>query len=647
MKMSNTITHRIYDFLKEHPPFSFVSKDDLLEISSQISVLYLESGKILFSQGEKPPGYFYVVREGAVQLYNEFKSEKILIDICDEGDIFGIRPLISTDQLYTLTAVVSEEALVYQIPTSAFGVIMQNNKGVENYFSSSFAAGVRNPYAKYSKQRIFDSGEEYLKEDTDLTEVQTVKYNQNIITCFVDTSIQNAAKIMRDNRVGSIVVVNGNQNPIGIITDRDLRNKVVAGDLCIDCEIKDIMSSPVITAHADSTAADLQILMIKKNIHHICITENGTPNSKMVGMVSEHDILVLYGNNPSVFIREIKRAKEVTQLEKIRYRAEQLLKKYLKQEVSISYISRIMTEINNAINIRAIELTITILANKGKTTPNIKWCWLALGSQGREEQLLRSDQDNAIVFEDVSEKEYKNVKSYFLDLAKGVTEILNKCGFSYCPADMMASNERWCLSLKQWNEQFNTWIYTPSSKAVMYSTIFFDFNPIFGDFELAEKMADNIYKSINNQESFLSFLAKNALESPPPLSFFREFMVEHNGEHKNEFDIKARAMMPLVDGARVLTLAARIKGINSTIKRYDKLAEYETENKELFEQLADAYEIVMRFRAMQGLKHNNSGRYFRPEELNKMQRLMLRNCFRPIKELQTILTVRFNLKMFR
>ncbi|MCB0750277.1 MAG: nucleotidyltransferase, partial [Ignavibacteriae bacterium] len=361
----------------------------------------------------------------------------------------------------------------------------------------------------------------------------------------------------------------------------------------------------------------------------------------------EHDILVLYGNNPSVFIREIKRAKEVTQLEKIRYRAEQLLKKYLKQEVSISYISRIMTEINNAINIRAIEFTITKLANEGKTTPNIKWCWLALGSQGREEQLLRSDQDNAIVFEDVAEKEYKNVKSYFLDLAKGVTEILNKCGFIYCPADMMASNERWCLSLKQWNEQFNTWIYTPSSKAVMYSTIFFDFNPIFGDFELAEKMADNIYKSINNQESFLSFLAKNALESPPPLSFFREFMVEHNGEHKNEFDIKARAMMPLVDGARVLTLAARIKGINSTIKRYDKLAEYETENKELFEQLADAYEIVMRFRAMQGLKHNNSGRYFRPEELNKMQRLMLRNCFRPIKELQTILTVRFNLKMFR
>ncbi len=232
-------------------------------------------------------------------------------------------------------------------------------------------------------------------------------------------------------------------------------------------------------------------------------------------------------------------------------------------------------------------------------------------------------------------------------LAQEVTTIFNECGFEFCPAKVMANNPKWCLSLSQWNKQFNDWIHIPGAKEVMYSTIFFDFNPVYGDFELADKMTENIIKSINQQESFLSFLARNALENPPPLSFFREFMVEHNGEHKDEFDIKARAMMPLVDGARILALNARFKGENSTIKRYNKLAEHEPENKELYEQLADAYEIVMRFRAMQGLQHNNEGRYFRPDELNKMQRLILRNCFRPIKELQTILIQRFNLKMFR
>lgn len=645
--MSNTISHRIYDFLKEHPPFSFVSKADLLNISRQISVLYCEKNDLIFRQGESPPEYFYVVREGAVKLFNEYKSEKVLIDVCDEGDIFGIRPLISVDQLYTLTAVVSEESLIYKIPTFPFKAVMQNNSGVKNYFSSSFAAGLRNPYAKFSKQKIFNHSNEEHKEYFNLSEVQTFQFINNPVTCKLETTIQEAATIMRENHVGSIIIVDDNFRPIGIITDRDFRNKVVAGDFCIQCEIKDIMSNPVISASKEATATDLQILMIKNNIHHVCITEDGTPDSKIIGMVSEHDILVLHGNNPSVFIREIIRARNTNHLKQIRHRAEQLLKKYLNQEVSISYISRIMTEINNAINVRAIELVIEKLKSEGKELPDIKWCWLALGSQGREEQLLRTDQDNALVFEDVPSENYESIKKYFLELARGVTEILNVCGFDYCPAKIMASNPKWCKSLSEWNEQFNKWIYTPGAKEVMYTTIFFDFNPVFGDFELADKMANNIYESIDNQESFLSFLARNALENPPPLSFFRDFMVESNGEHKDEFDIKARAMMPLVDGARVLSLYSRIKGINSTIKRYDKLAEVEPENKELFEQLSDAYEIVMRFRAMQGLKHNNTGRYFRPEELNKMQRLMLRNCFRPIKELQTILTVRFNLKMFR
>ncbi len=645
--MSNTIAHRIYDFLKEHPPFSFISKKQLLEISEQVSIVYFESGKVIFQQGEMPPEHFYVVREGAVQLFNEYKTEKVLIDICDEGDIFGIRPLISSEQPYTLTAVVLEEALVYKIPIDIFKNIMLINKAVEHYFSSSFAAGLRNPYAKFVKQRMFEYVDDFLNEGLDLSEIQTIEIKNQPVTCDTNTSIQEAAKRMRKRKVGSIIVVNENYYPIGIITDRDLRNKVVTGDICADCKVEDIMSSPVITSHPEVTAADLHLLMIKNNIHHIIITEDGTAFSKLVGIVSEHDILVLHGNNPSVFIREIKRAKDSVKLRKIRLRAERLLRKYLKQEVSITYISRIITEINYAINKRAIELVLSDLTEAGKEIPNVKWCWLALGSQGREEQLLRSDQDNALVFEDVNSDKYVEVKDFFLSLAKGVNEILHECGFDFCPAEVMARNPKWCLSLSEWKEQFEKWIYTPGAKELMYSTIFFDFNPVYGDYELADKMSENIFNAIKTQQSFLSFLAKNALENPPPLSFFRGFMVESSGEHKDEFDIKARAMMPIVDGARVLILSAGIKGINNTIKRYLKLAELEPENKELYEQLADSYEIVMRFRAVQGLKHNNSGRYFKPDELNKMQRLMLRNCFRPIKELQTLLTVRFNLKMFR
>ncbi len=645
--MNNTIPHRIYDFLKEHPPFNFISKEILLQISQDIIIIYSEKNDVIFKQGDKPPDYFYVVREGAVKLFNEFKNENILIDVCDEGDIFGIRPLISEDRPYTLTAKVSEEALIYKIPTGSFLEIMKLNKNVENYFSSSFTGGIRNPYSKYSKQKYFDESLNIQSENFNFFDIQKIPFGNLPITCALGSTIRNAAMAMKEKKVGSIVVVDETNKPIGIITDKDLRNKVVAGEVASHCIVEDIMSSPVITSDRNATAADLQILMIKNNIHHICVTEDGTTNSKMIGMISEHDILILYGNNPSVLIREINRAKNSEQLRNIRANAELLLRNYLQQEISIDFITRIITEINNAINIKAIDLTISEMAEKNKELPNVKWCWLSLGSQGRGEQLLRSDQDNALVFDDVENIDYEKTKNYFLQLAKGVNDILEDCGFDYCPANVMASNPNWCLSLSEWNKQFESWIYSPGNKEVMYSTIFFDFNPLYGNFELSEKMSENIFRVINNQESFMSFLAKNAIENPPPLSFFRDFMVENNGEHKNEFDIKARAMMPLVDGARVLALAAGLRGINSTIKRFNKLAEIEPENNELFEQLADACEIIIRFRTMQGLKHNNTGRYFKPDELNKMQRLMLRNCFRPIKELQTILTVRFNLNMFR
>ncbi len=218
---------------------------------------------------------------------------------------------------------------------------------------------------------------------------------------------------------------------------------------------------------------------------------------------------------------------------------------------------------------------------------------------------------------------------------------MNECGFEYCPAEMMASNPRGCLSLSEWEKKFDNWIYRPGKEEIMFTTIFFDYRAVYGKEELSKQLTDSIYKSISNQDIFLGFLAKNALQNPAPLSFFRNFMVERSGEHKDEFDIKARAMMPLTDAARLLILEARQYGINNTFQRFDHMAKLEPQNAELYEQAADAYEILMRFRALQGLQNKDSGRFFRPDELNKMQRMMLRNCFKPIKDLQDLIEIRF------
>ena len=644
--MENTIAVRIFDFLKNHPPFNFIEPSELLGISEKIEVQYFTDDEIIFKQGDPPVEMFYVIQEGAVELFRQVETDRVLIDTCDEGDVFGLRPLIAS-QAYSLTAIVKEEALIYAIPTKVFLPILEHNTKVNHFLTSSFAAGERNPYAKNNKGKLFSENDQIWQSGTELLEVQSIDRSKKPVTCKIDHTVKEAARTMRDKRVGSIIIVNDTCHPLGILTDRDLRNKIVTGDLPLDTRVGEIMSSPVICIPPSSAVAEVQIEMIRKGVHHLCVTKDGTPETAVMGVLSEHDLLVVQANNPAVLMREISRARTGEDLRFIRDKAELLLKKYLFQEVSIAFISNIMSEINDAIISRSIELAEWKLNKEGITPPKATFCWLGLGSEGREEQLLRTDQDNAIIFEDVAAEDYNVTKNYYLELAKITTTILNECGFEYCPADMMANNPRWCLSLSEWKKQFEDWIYKPGTQEIMFTTIFFDYRPIYGNKDLSRQLTDSIYESISNQDIFLSFLAKNALQNPSPLSFFRNFMVERSGEHKDDFDIKARAMMPLTDAARLLILEARQYGKNNTFQRFDHLAKLEPQNAELYEQAADAYETLMRFRALQGLKNKDSGRFFKPEELNKMQRMMLRNCFKPIKDLQDLIEVRFRTNMMQ
>ena len=648
MEPANTIATRIYDFLKDYPPFTLIPKDRLKALASRIVVQYYEAGQTIFKQGDTPNKFFYVVREGAVQLWQEAKGDVFLIDEYDEGDVFGIRPLIAL-QPYLSTAKVEEESLIYAIHTDDFRDIMENNPKVAYFLASSFASGKHHaPEINQQKGRLFLQNEQIIESGTALFDVQLIESSKKPITCKSRTSIRNAAVIMSDNEVGSIIVVDEGQRPIGIVTDRDFRKKVVTGRYSLNEVVDTIMSKPVITIEPQITAADAQILMLKHQFHHLVITEDGTAATKVIGVISEHELLVIQGNNPAILVKEIKTGPETRTLRNIRQRAEELLKKYIYQEVSIAFISNIMTEINDAIIVRCIQLSELELAAEGHKKPAAAFCWMALGSEGRQEQLLRTDQDNALAFEDVADPVlYQSTKDYYLSLSKRVTGKLNEVGFDYCPGDMMASNPSWCQSISEWKAQFKEWIYQPNDKALLLATIFFDYRPVYGQLKLTEELTKSIFDGVAKQKIFLSFMAKNALQNPPPLSFFRNFVVERGGEHKDEFDIKKRAMMPLADAARVLMLEAQVGKINNTFKRFEKLAELEPQNAELYNQAADAYEILMRYRTLQGLKNNNTGRYFNPSELTKLERMNLRNSFRPIEELQSLLTLRFQLGFIR
>ncbi|UOB17116.1 DUF294 nucleotidyltransferase-like domain-containing protein [Abyssalbus ytuae] len=633
--MSNIIAERVYDFLKNFPPFSFLERQELLEISGKVKVIYLEKNEFVFKEGETTHNHFYIVKDGAIGILRE--QNTILVDQCDEGDIFGIRALIRKGD-YFLSAQAIEESIVYSISSELLERIIETNNEANKFLITSFATNTRNPYSNENKGVLFTYATDLKPGQFDFTEIQSVQYSKHPVTCSLTSTIQQAATIMARNRVGSIVIEK-NKKPYGIITDKDLRLKVATGNYKIEDNVQQIMSRPVITYPPDITIAEAQIAMIQHGITHLCITEDGTPGSMLTGVLSEHDILVVHGNNPSVLIKEIKRSDTTESLKYIRNKAQQLLKGYLEQNIPVFFISKIISKINEAVTEKVIRFSV----NEMESPPPVTFGWLSLGSQGRKEQLLFTDQDNALVFENVAEENYKETKKYFLTLSKKVTDKLHVIGFEYCPANMMASNPKWCLSVNEWKKQFNNWIVKPDEKKIMLSTIFFDYDIVYGNKKLIDEMSDSIFTSIGTYTIFLNFLGLNALKNPPPLGFFRQFLVEETGEHKDQFDIKARALMPLVDAARLLILSHSIKNYNNTILRFEKLIEIEPQNRDLYISCINAFKILLRFRTVHGLQQESSGRFIDLNSLGKSDRLKLKSCFKPIKEIQELIRVRFQL----
>jgi CBS domain-containing protein len=506
---------------------------------------------------------------------------------------------------------------------------------VSQFLIASFATNTRDPFSEKHKGKLFANVSAIQKVDHSFGEIQSANYNKNPITCSPDTSVQTACIIMTKNIINSIIIIEDNM-PIGIITDKDIRTKIGTGLYKITSKVGETMTSPVVTFPQNISVAEAQIMILKHKVSHLCITKDGTNKTELVGILTQQDLILTQGNNPSLLIKEIKNAKDTETLKHIRTKASELTKGYLEQEIPIYFVTKVISEINTAITKKAIRLSVSEIGKE----PPVKFSWLALGSQGRKEQLLMTDQDNALVFENVSPAEYNAVKNYFMELAEKVTEKLNIVGFDYCPANIMASNPKWCISLEEWEQQFEEWITDPIPEKILLSIIFFDFALIYGDETLYNKMAESVFKTIEKNQIFLSFLGKVTLDNPPPLGFFKQFLVEEDGENKDSFDIKSRAIRPLVDAARILSLHHNLR-VNNTIARYEKLMELEPQNRDLFESCANAFKILLQFRTSQGLANNDNGKFVDINSLNKADRLKLKSCFKPIKNVQEAIKLRF------
>ena len=636
----NTIAEHIADFLKQYPPFEHLTFQELSEIATNIRVVNLEKHKVLFQINDVLHDSFYVVASGIINLSVIADAEETLLNKCVAGDVFGLRPFFAKNN-YRMTAKAREESIIYAIPIAAFRPFVANNSEVLDFLLQSFASNTSNPADKEnSRGKLISDNVYYSDQQSEMQYFQSLTYNVAPLKAFTTNIVQEVAQLMT-NSISNSIVICENDNPIGIVTHTDMCTKIATGRFPITATIDKIMSSPVVTVVENVSLAEAQLLMLKYNVTHLCVTADGSDKSAVKGIISEHDLIVAQASNPGVLIKEIKRSQSPKDLKLIRERLTNLVQKGIQKNIPLSHINNIAGEINLAIIKRAIELSILDLGS-----PPARFAWLSIGSQGRKEQLLLTDQDSILIFEDVTADKYRDVKDYFLKLGKRTTFILEKVGYELCPNGQMGSNMLWCKSLTDWTKQYNSWMNTPGENSNDISSIFFDFEIAFGEQKIETAIENVIFNNLKNNALFFDFLGNDALRKNSPLSFFKKFNVEEDGVNKDKFDIKTRALMPLIDGARLFTLSNNIQGVNNTYMRFKQLAIIDPKNSGIYLNCAEAFLTLSKFRTLEGLKNDNSGQYINLKELSKADKENLKNALAPMDELEELIKTKFQLTQF-
>jgi CBS domain-containing protein len=450
-----------------------------------------------------------------------------------------------------------------------------------------------------------------------------------LVTCPAGTPIREAAQRMADLGSDALVVIGPDGEARGIVTDVDLRRRVVAVGLPLSTVVERVMSAPLVTVDADAFFFEAVHTMLRHRLHHLVVLEQGRPR----GVIADGDLLAARAQGPLFVARQLDLARSLDQLVGLRPARERALRVLFRAGVDGYDLGRITAETNDHLVRRVLELVEEELG-----PPPLPYCWLGLGSEGRREQTLKTDQDNALVYADPPAELADAAEAYFTELAERVVAALERCGFPRCAGEVMATNPRWRQPLAGWRGHFARWVRRPEPEALYNAEIFFDLRPIGGDGSLADRLWADLLDWIPESPLFAQLLMQAALSHRPPLGVFRKFVVERSGEHRGGFHVKARGLMPVVEAARAYALARGISRTN-TVERLRALKEREAMPERDAEDLIAAYEFVMKLRIRHQLEQLAAGEplddFLVPDRLSRAERNALKEHFKVIADLQS------------
>ncbi|TPE50561.1 cyclic nucleotide-binding/CBS domain-containing protein [Maribrevibacterium harenarium] len=621
--------YEIAEFLGRYPPFDALPQARLEQLATRLEVGYYRSGNDIYKFGDEIHD-FCVIRSGAVEIY---RRNGKLYNRLSQGDVFGQLGLLMANRV-RLPARAMEDSLIYFIPEALFYELC------DEYEAFAY-------FVEIDEQRRLKKTVEEQQQESPLSGARVGSLiARNPVWISVDASIRQAATLMTEEGVSSLLVVS-EQYPIddseevhrslaGILTDRDLRTRVVSQGVDIESSVVEVMTKSPITIDKDTYVFEAMLTMLRCNIHHLPVTSQTRP----IGVIAISDIVRFESKSSLYIVSLIHRQQTVEELALVAKDVTSCFVRMVQDNASASMIGSAMSVIGRSFMQRLLEL-----GEERLGPPPVPYCFLSLGSMARDEQLLITDQDNAMALSDDYNPAQHN--AYFAELAQFVSDGLDKCGYPYCTGQIMATNPKWRKTVTQWRDCFAQWIDVPDPESLLNSSIFFDLEGVWGKTEWADELSQFIVDRAKNNPIFLASMARNALLRTPPLGFFKGFVMERDGEHRRTINLKRRGTAPLVDLIRVHAFAVG-SAARSSFERLEAVMKANLLPEGRARELRDAMEYLTMVRISHQAEDVDEGHApdnnIEPDKLTDAERRNLKEAFQVLSNGQRFLKFKYPYK---
>ncbi|MBS4006833.1 MAG: CBS domain-containing protein [Clostridium sp.] len=613
-------------------PFQHLTQSTLESIIAKSEIRQFPKGIYVFRQGDPSLQALFVLVSGSVEITVLDKQDKeVLVSKRQELEFFGEMVFFSED-CYPASVRATTDLLCIVIPNALFETELTRTLEFANAFSRIMTERMRTVY-----QSLISAAEQSQAAlDLPMRKRVASLMSAPLVTCRLQDQISAVAKQMTEHAVSSLVVVDDQGQPRGIVTERDLVGKVLAQNLCQEnLTAADIMAKNLLSVAAEAFYYEALLIMVKHKVRHLIVVDN----HQLAGLISIRDLIISRSTGALTIVNNIEKQETIDGLAKASAEIDKILEALAEERASSQEILQIITEFFDRLTQKVIQVCEQEMQQEGYGPPPAAYSWITMGSSGRQEQFVKTDQDNGIIYDNLPPDKEEAAKSYFQLLAEKVVEGLSRCGFAKCKGNVMASNPFWCRSFNGWRETINVWINNLDPESIRMMTIFLDFRHVYGKKALSDLLRNFVTRSFQKSSTVLLFLAKDDLSHRVPLTFFKQIITEKTKEHRNLVNLKSAACVHIVDCLRIFSLREGIIETN-TFKRLEKLAKKRVLSAEDNELLENAYETLMMLRIRQSLQQLSVGlqpdNYINPNELNKRDKSALREAFLAADRLQNL-----------